>query len=228
MAGERILLIEDDPLVRGAITNALAKRGYSVSSAATVHDAKALLASESYDAAILDRRLPDGDAAALLRARRVSGDSTPFIILSGLGSEQDVLDGYAASCDLYLRKPIGANELSAHLSALLRRRVPGQVVLGPLVLDPAAGRVTLPDGSSERLGRTEVAFLLRVGRAPGEMIARDDLVATVWGDEKPDSNALDALAFRLRKKLGALSWVLETIRGEGYRFRETPPTGASS
>ncbi len=224
MVGARILIVEDDDLLRGTLERALQRRGYSIASATTANQARVMLDESTFDAAILDRVLPDGDATALCSARRRSGDATPFVIFSGLGTEQDVLAGYAASADLYLRKPMGTDELSAHLVALLKRQPRRLLAIGPLTLDLVRGHLVLPDGSRRRLAPQEAAFLGGIGGELGQVVSRDALMQLVWGGEEPDSNGLDVLACRIRRKLAGHAWMLETVRGGGYRFRPARPS----
>jgi DNA-binding response OmpR family regulator len=216
------LLVDDDPLLLASLERTFVRRGYAVASAATVAEAGTRLSSERFDAAILDRVLPDGDAAALCQARRESGDATPFILFSGLGTEQDILEGYEASVDLYLRKPMSPEELSAHIMALLKRRPASHLSAGPLTIDVPGGELQFPSGERQRLARQEISFLVGLTTHASQTITRDELVTLVWGTEEPDSNGLDVIASRIRKKLGGYSWMLQTVRGRGFRLRTEP------
>jgi len=214
-----LLLVEDDTFVRASLSRALKSIGFAVDSASSLRDARSTLVARGFDVVVVDRGLPDGDGAELCAEFANRDGSAAFVILSGRDSEPEVLEGYAAAADLYLRKPMGGQELAAHVTALLKRRPSVRARIGPVTVDAARHQLILPDGRVKRLARQEVTFLMQLADHPGHVVARDALIDAIWGAAEPDSNGLDVLVFRVRRKLRTQSWLIETVRGNGYRLR---------
>jgi DNA-binding response OmpR family regulator len=106
----------------------------------------------------------------------------------------------------------------------LVRSKPSHLRVGPLMLDRTRERLVFPDGSASRLSHQEALLLGLLATSLGRTVHRDVLVSTIWGDEQPETNAIDVLAFRIRRKLGAHARMLKTVRGAGLRV-ELDETG---
>jgi len=226
-----ILLVEDAPELAGVIQRELEAAGYRVYHAAEGPAALKLHAERKPDLVILDWMLPGLDGLAVLRRLRQSA-ATPVLMLTARAEETDRVLGLEVGADDYLTKPFGMRELLARVRAMLRRveliqdtlqadRTPAEIPLqyGPLRLDPAGHQATLA-GRPLDLTRTEFQLLQLLVRHPGRVFSRDYLLDTVWGQDYLEGDrAVDNAIHRLRKKLGPLNQVLETVWGVGYRWQ---------
>ena len=219
----RVLLAEDDAGLAHRLAAALTEAGYAVDHAADGVDAEFRGQTESYDAAVLDIGLPGMDGLAVLDAWRGNGVRLPVIVLTARGRWHDKLAGFDAGADDYLVKPFATAELVLRLRALIRRsggHAHPQLVRGALALDDNAGRFTLR-GEPLALTAQEhriLAYLMHRGDA---VVSRGELGEHVYEQGiDPDSNALDVLIGRLRRKIGAPRLVTE--RGKGFRLVELP------
>jgi two-component system OmpR family response regulator len=215
----RVLLVEDDVELANRLGAALGEAGYAVDHAADGVDAEFRGQTEPYDAAVLDLGLPGMDGLAVLDAWRGNGRRLPVIVLTARGRWHDKLAGFDAGADDYLVKPFSTEELVLRLRALIRRsggHAHPQLVRGALALDDNAGRFSL---AGEPLALTAqehriLAYLMHRGDA---VVSRGELGEHVYDDGlDPDSNAIDVLIGRLRRKIGAARLVTE--RGKGFRL----------
>ena len=219
----RVLLAEDDAGLAHRLAAALTEAGYAVDHAADGVDAEFRGQTESYDAAVLDIGLPGMDGLAVLDAWRGNGVRLPVIVLTARGRWHDKLAGFDAGADDYLVKPFATEELVLRLRALIRRsggHAHPQLVRGALALDDNAGRFTLR-GEPLALTAQEhriLAYLMHRGDA---VVSRGELGEHVYEQGiDPDSNALDVLIGRIRRKIGAARLVTE--RGKGFRLVDVP------
>ncbi|MHC2630211.1 two-component system OmpR family response regulator [Bradyrhizobium liaoningense] len=180
--------------------------------------------TEDYGAIVLDLGLPGMDGLAVLKRWRANGRSMPVLILTARGSWAERVDGIDAGADDYLPKPFRMEELLARLRSIVRRsagHASPRIVAGDVELDERQMKVTLR-GVPVALSPLEyrlIAFLLR---HRGRVVSQQELEENVYGhDEDHESNALEVLVGRVRKKLGAD--LIETRRGFGYLVPETPP-----
>jgi two-component system OmpR family response regulator len=213
----RVLIVEDEPRISADIKAALGEAGYTCDVAADGEDAWFRGDTEPYDLAILDLGLPKLDGLAVLKRWRAAGKTTPVLILTARGAWPERVEGIDAGADDYLTKPFRMEELVARARALIRRSAGhANAVLeaGGLTLDTrqmrvACGGVNVPVSPLEyRL----VAYLMH---HRGRVISAGEIIEHLYGDEDSrESNALEALVMRLRKKLGGN--VIETRRGFGY------------
>jgi len=217
--GVKVLLVEDDAVLRDDLGRWLRRQAFAVDEADTLRDALDFLCSSEFDCLVLDRMLPDGDSLDMLVERRTAGDMTPALFLS---CERTAIDdrvaGLNAGGDSYLVKPAGRKEFLAHVHALCRRAArpcPPVYEVGPLVVDTARHRVTY-EGAEVTLKAREFSLLALLASRAGEVVEKIELVERCWGErEWPTSNTVDVHIGRLRQKLGS-SLVIETIRGVGY------------
>src|SRR5262245_9850740 len=216
----RILLLEDDQETAEAVAKGLVQEGHEVSPARDVAAARALTASQGFDAAVLDLMVPDGSGYEVLEELRAREPRVPVLVLTARGAVEDRVAGLDRGADDYLVKPFSFAELAARVRALSRRRQPEatRLTLGPLELDLL--RRTAHVGES-RLELTQTEFLLLAAllRANGAAVTRRDLLSEVWGLRfDPGTNVVDVHVNRLRRKLedAGLPAAIQTVRGQGY------------
>ncbi|GIJ27837.1 DNA-binding response regulator [Micromonospora qiuiae] len=218
-AGVRILLVEDDRRVAGALLSALARRGYEVEHAAT---AAAALSAAPCDLVLLDLTLPDGDGTDLCRELRRRSNQLGIIAVTARGEERDRVLGLRLGADDYVVKPFSMVELQARIEAVLRRaaQAPPErnlIEVGAVRVDVAARTVTVADRPVS-LTRKEFDVLLSLARQPGVAVPRDRILLDAWGTTFADRHTVEVHVGSLRSKLGDPRLV-ETVRGVGYRLR---------
>jgi len=225
-AGERVLVVDDEPDITALVAYHLAKAGFRVSTAATGPDALRAVHEECPSLIVLDRMLPGmtGDEVlASLRADQ-SVHEIPVLMLTARREEADRVRGLALGADDYLTKPFSTQELVLRVGAILRRaRIAATstdvVTVGPLVIDRAHHRVSVA-GRPIDLTATEFKLLLTLAMRRGRVQSRAQLLEDVW-EAAPDvqTRTVDMHVQRLRAKLGTDPELIETIRGFGYRLR---------
>lgn len=221
----RILVIEDETEVAAYLSKGLREHGYAVDVA---HDGKEglyLALSESFDAMIVDRMLPNVDGLSIVRSVRQASIQTPVLILSALGQVDDRVAGLREGGDDYLVKPFAFSELVARLDALRRRQTPSgeqtRLVVGDLEMDLLARSVRRA-GQPIDLKPREFALLEYLMRHAGQVITRTMLLEHVWDYHfDPQTNVIDVHISRLRQKIdrGFDHELLQTVRGAGYTLR---------
>ncbi|MCB1666040.1 MAG: response regulator transcription factor [Pseudomonadales bacterium] len=223
----RLLVVEDQSLLRQTLVQGLNKSGYVVDDAA---DGKAGLyygTEFDYDAAIIDLGLPLLDGISLIREIRAKGKTFPILILTARGDWQDKVEGLDAGADDYVVKPFRIEEILARLNALLRRAAgfaKPLIEFGPISLDITGKRVSL-HGQPQDLTAYEYKLLEYLMLHPGQVISKTELTEHLYAqDYDRDSNVLEVFIRRLRQKLDPDETLkpIETVRGQGYRFRDTP------
>lgn len=213
----RLLLVEDDPRLRAEVGDLLRASGYVVETAADGETAWFLGDTEDYAAIILDLGLPRLDGLTVLKRWREAGRRLPVLVLTARGGWMERVEGIDAGADDYLPKPFRPEELLARLRALLRRAA-GQgssvTPVGDLVLDERQMRVTR-HGVPLNLAPLEYRAFVHLVRHRGRVVSQLELTEQVYGqDWEKDSNVIEVLIGRLRRKLGVD--VIETRRGFGY------------
>ena len=215
----RVLVVEDDDVLRGQLVATLEAAGYAVDSADNGVDAQHLGTTGSYDAVLLDLGLPRLDGLSVLRNWRAAGRGMPVLILTARDSWHEKVAGIDAGADDYLAKPFHIEELLARLRALIRRaggHASAELVCGPLCLDTRNGRASVA-GQVLVLTSHEYRVLAYLMHHRGEVVSRGDLVEHIYAqDFDRDSNTIEVFIARLRKKLPP--GLIETIRGLGYRL----------
>jgi len=220
-----VLVVEDDALVRSALLRALTDDGFAASSAATGLAGLQAVIDHRPDVVILDLGLPDIDGVDLLKMLRAIS-RVPVIVVTARDAEGEIVSVLDAGADDYLVKPFGGSQLGARVRAVLRRtpdpaRRRPPVVVGDLVLDPAARTVRL-DGAPVELSPLEFDLLHYLAQRSGEVVSRRELLAEVW--HLPYSHAdktVDVHLSWLRRKLGesaAAPRYIVTVRGVGIRL----------
>ena len=217
----RILLVEDDTALAEGIAKALRTENFAVDIAANGEDGAHLGDTGSYDVAVLDLGLPIKSGITVLEEWRAAGRALPVLILTARDGWSEKVAGFRAGADDYLTKPFRVEELVMRLRALVRRatgHAAARIVCGPVTFDAQTGQVEL-DGLPLRLTALEWRVLSTLMLRKGVVVDRLDLLDHVYeGDADPDSNSLEVIVGRLRKKIGAA--LIETVRGRGYRVVE--------
>jgi two-component system response regulator PhoP len=219
----RLLVIEDESLLREQLEQGLSKQGYVVD---TAEDGKVGLyyATEyEYDAAIIDLGLPEIDGISLIKQTRSSGKKFPILILTARGDWQDKVAGLDAGADDYVVKPFQLEEILARLNALLRRAAgfaTSVLEFDSINLDIAAKRLTV-SGENVDLTAYEYKMLEYLMMNPDKVVSKTELTEHLYAqDYDRDSNVLEVFVRRLRQKLDPAQTLkpIETVRGQGYRF----------
>ena len=219
----RLLLIEDDAVLRLGLKRQLEADGYRVDQAADGEDGLFQAREYPLDLAIVDLGLPKINGLTVVQTLREQGRTLPILILTARGSWQDKVRGLEAGADDYLVKPFEYPELAARVKALLRRSLKAAsdtLTLGALTIDFSAQVVRLGE---ERLELTafEYRVLEYLVRERARVVSKQELSDYLYPhDEDRDSNVLEVLVGRLRRKIdpdGSLA-PIETRRGRGYRF----------
>lgn len=220
----KALIVEDDEKVARFIARVLGEEGFITDLCVSGADAVRQAGTLSYDVILLDWMLPDLDGLAVCRELRRGGSVTPIIMLTARGELRERVLGLEAGADDYIVKPFEIDELLARIQALLRRTHGfGRIRVGELEIDRLARQVTLA-GQVLELTSREFALLLFMARQVEHVVGRSELLSQVWSTTfDPGSNLIDVHISRLREKLGAHAWMIDTVRGKGYRLRENPP-----
>jgi DNA-binding response OmpR family regulator len=213
----RVLLVEDDRMIGESLREALRQQGFAVDWVRDGRAADTVLASERFDAVLLDLGLPQRSGLDVLRALRARGDATPVIVLTARDALSDKVSGLDAGADDYLIKPFELDELLARLRAVARRqagRASSVLEVADLKLDPATREVSR-GGRAVLLSAREFALLQALLERPGAILSRAQLEDRLYGwGEELESNAISVFVHQLRKKLG--DDLLHTVRGVGY------------
>lgn len=219
----RVLVVEDDAELAMRVTRALESESFIAETAADGERADFLGATERYDAAVLDLGLPKLDGIGVLQRWRELGARFPVLVLTARERWHDKLAAFNAGADDYLVKPFEMPELVVRIKALIRRsagHAEPNLSCGPLVLDTHAGRF-LMDGEPLALTAQEHRILAYLMHHKGRVISRTELIEHVYDrDLDHDSNVIDVLIGRIRKKLDAE--LIYTQRGLGFRLDERP------
>ncbi len=216
----KVLIVEDEESIARVLARSLRQRGYVTDICANGADAVRQAGAIAYEAILLDWVLPDIDGLSVCRAIRRAGSTAPILMLTGRGELSERVLGLEAGADDYLIKPFAIDELVARLRAVMRRTQGfGRLAFGPLEIDRLQRQVTLKERLLELTSR-EYALLLFLAGQPDQPVSRADIFAHVWASSAdPGSNLVDVHISRLRDKFGDLAWMIDTVRGKGYRLR---------
>ncbi len=223
----RVLLVEDDHIVRGALMRSLTDRGHTVFAVGTALEALRRVAAEAPDLVVLDLGLPDLDGADALRMLRGIAD-TPIIIATARDDEAEIVRLLKAGADDYMVKPFTSAHLDARVTSVLRRSArsardqPLAVIeAGALNIDLAQRQASL-DGQPLTLTRKEFDLLAYLASRPGRVVTRRELLEEVWRQPSVgEDQTIDVHLYWLRRKLGETASspkYLHTVRGVGFRF----------
>lgn len=216
----RLLLVEDDDLLRSSLQDSLSQAGFAVDATGSAVTAEQLGLQEDYRLIVLDIGLPDGDGLQLLARWRDAGRDLPILLLTARDRWQDKVNGLKAGADDYLTKPFHPEELLARLQALLRRsegRSHTQIQAGNYLLDEERQRVRTPDGQWHPLTGTEFRLLRCLMSRPNRLHPKEALLEQLYNlDAEPTLNTIETYIRRLRLLIGRDA--IKTQRGQGYVF----------
>ncbi|WP_417515635.1 phosphate regulon transcriptional regulator PhoB [Marinobacter sp.] len=228
MSGKTVLVVDDEPAIREMILVALEMADYECMEAADAREAHALIIDKQPDIILLDWMLPGTTGIEL--ARRLKKDETtadiPIIMLTAKVEEDNKIRGLEVGADDYITKPFSPRELVARLKAVLRRATPpgidSPIEVNGLTLDPASHRVTANEVSLN-IGPTEYRLLQFFMTHQERVYTRSQLLDQVWGGNVyVEERTVDVHIRRLRKALGDHDYLIQTVRGAGYRFSIQP------
>ena len=216
----RVLIIEDEARLARLLADALLQAGFAADMSGRLADAFALVTTENFDALIVDRALPDGDALDLVAALRRDGRDIPILMLTARDAIEDRVAGLELGADDYLIKPFAMAELVARVRALVRR--PGAVfgrieTIGNLAFD-FASRAAIVAGRPLPLPRHELAVLEQLVLSVRSVVTKEALIDKAYGLDVPESNAIPVHVHHLRRRLESAQATvrIHTFRGLGY------------
>jgi two-component system OmpR family response regulator len=224
----RILIVEDEAAIAGAVKAALTTDGHAVDAVGDGRHALDWAEAYAYDLVILDVILPGLDGFAACSALRDRGYPAAILMLTALDDVRDRITGLDRGADDYLAKPFSMDELRARVRALGRRRLEDRaprIQVGDLELDPATQAVWRA-GHDVRLTAREFALLELLARHPGQIFGQERIIEALWGaDFTAESNIVEVYIRSLRRKVddGRRDGLIETVRGSGYRLRASRP-----
>ncbi len=225
----RVLIVEDQARAAQELKSGLALAGFEVQAAATAKAALPLAGEGLFDALVVDVMLPGQSGLDLVRTLRAAGNTVPAIFLSARGSLEDRLLGLEAGGDDYLAKPYSILEVVARLRSIVRRgqpvQAPSRIQVADLVWD-RVHRSIQRSGHRIDLTPKEYALMALLLENAGQVVARSQLVKTVWGLEGAvDANAVDVQILRLRRKVDDPFPVklIHTLRGVGLVLEPREP-----
>ncbi len=229
MAGETLLLVEDNDAVALGLKYGLEQQGYNVIRVDTVKTAREQARLPLFDLVILDIRLPDGSGFDLCRELRIAGLRQPIIMLTARDDTVDKVIGLEMGADDYVTKPFELQEFMARIRALLRRSYGNlaleesqQFNIGDLSIHLDTQRV-FRQGGEVHLTPIEFKLLVFLAQHPDQIVGRDALYKALWGyeDPKSENRTLDVHVRNLRQKIEpdpAHPRIISTVRGAGYRI----------
>ncbi len=228
-ASLRILVVDDEPAMVGAVSALVGSAGHQVITAYDGDSALRRFAEENPDLVLLDLAMPRRDGVDVCRVIRRSSQ-VPIIVLTGEADELAKVEALDAGADDYVTKPFGRQELLARIRAVMRRHESRPAALGPADIERRVGKLVLDRGrfiasvnnSPLPLTRTEFALLAALVEAHGRVVRHEGLLAAGWPTEvDPDPQWLKPHLARLRTKLAAVGAPLpSSVRGVGYRLDE--------
>ena len=223
---DHILVVEDEARIRDIVRDYFTAHGLDCDLARDGEEALDLLRDHDYDAMLLDVLMPNLDGFSVCRAVRAKS-RMPILFLTALGSEEDVLQGYALGADDYVVKPFSPKELIARVKAVLKRVNGGEPEKNEepyqykdLVVNPMSYEVTIA-GKKLSLTPKEFELLVCFIKNKGSVMTREQLLDQIWGyDFYGDSRTVDTHVKMLRNNLGEYRELIKTVWGVGYRYDE--------
>lgn len=218
-----IYLVEDDDNIRKLVCYALSKEGFEVQGHSSPKEFWQGMDAELPALILLDIMLPEEDGLSILKKLKnhARTEHIPVIMLTARGSEFDKVTGLDMGADDYVAKPFGTMELISRVRAVLRRfeRTQEQKIyeIGELHVEPAKHIITV-SGKAVSLSYKEYLLLLVLLEAEGDVVGRDRLLTSVWGEYYAESRTLDVHIRKLRIKLGDAGRMIQTVKGIGYKL----------
>lgn len=219
----KLLIAEDDVSLRHITSAFFINNGFEVDEASDGIEACGLIRKNHYDVIILDIMMPGKDGIEVCRFIRDSYD-VPVIFLTALGTESDIIDGYAVGADEYVTKPFSTKLLLAKVNALIKRYrgllvKDGRIIIDELVIEPFK-RVVSVDGKRLDISPREYELLMYFVENKEHVLSRDQILDAVWGQDFIGyDRAVDTYVKKLRQTLGPASRHIETVIKSGYIWR---------
>lgn len=226
-SGDAILVVEDEPSIRDGLCDILAHHGHRPTGVGSGSDGLAEALNGGYSLVLLDVMLPGLSGFDVCRRLRAQRPQQAIVLLTALGREDDILEGFRCGADDYVTKPFSVAQLVARIDALLRRvagiadHAAAPFAIGDWNIDPAARTAACGNGGRCELTAREVALLALLHAERGRIVSRRRLLIEVWGmapNADLQTRTVDMHVAKLRKKLSAAAIALATVRGEGYRY----------
>jgi DNA-binding response OmpR family regulator len=221
-----ILFVEDEAKIANFVQAGLKEQGFVVDYCDNGDEGYTRALDNEYDALVLDIMVPGKDGLSILKNLRRKGQNVPIILLTARNELDDRLEGLNLGADDYIAKPFFVEELVARIHAVVRRSAGDRqnlVCVGPIKLDRITREATCNQHIVELTTR-EFNLLEYLMRSPGRVFTRTQILEHIWGyDFNPNTNVVDVCVQRIRKKIdsiGGVGWI-ESIRGVGYRFRQS-------
>jgi two-component system alkaline phosphatase synthesis response regulator PhoP len=230
MAKEKILVVDDEEDILELVRYNLSREGYRVTGTLTGEEALRKVRSDAFDLIVLDLMLPGMDGLAFTKTLKNDPRlrNIPIIMLTAKGEESDIVAGLELGADDYITKPFSPKVMIARVRTALRRHTEEPedemaiVKIYDLEINPGR-RSVMAKGDSIDLTYTEFQVLLLLAKRPGWVFTRSHIVDSIRGNDYPVTDrSVDVQIVGLRKKLGVFGKYIETVRGVGYRFKETP------
>ena len=222
-----ILVVEDEPGIRLGLRDFLDFHDFKVTEAVDGFEAQECVAGQGYDLILLDLMLPGVSGEELCRQWRQQGVTTPIIMVTAKGRQQEKVSGLNLGADDYITKPFSLDELLARIQAVLRRTQPERSVgqtfeFGPWRVDVAELKIK-SDNSIVDISQREAQIMQFFAAQPNQVISRDELYKTVWGETISElgTRTVDMHIAKLRGKIEPTSsdpQIIKTIRGAGYKY----------
>jgi two-component system, OmpR family, alkaline phosphatase synthesis response regulator PhoP len=229
MARAHIFVVDDEPDILELVHYNLTQHGYDVSCSLSGEEGLVQMRSRPPDLLLLDVMLPGMDGLEVCKALKQHSRTAdmPIIMLTARSEEADIVAGLELGADDYLTKPFSTRVLLARIKAVLRRHYTAtpteteELIRGDLVIRPGRYEV-LAMGQLVQLTRTEFRILHLLARRPGWVFTRNQIIEAAQGDDTSvTARSVDVHMVSLRRKLGSYGEVVETIRGVGYRFKDS-------
>ena len=213
----KILIVEDDALIRSGLTQLLTEEGYTVDAFGNGEEGLYQASEWEYDLVILDIMLPELNGWEITRKLREKQKRIPILMLTALSETDDVVTGLDLGADDFMTKPYNERELLARVRSLARRgkgNVSDEILLGPVTVSTVGQTVRL-NGEEVSLTATEYRIVEHLALRAGQVVSHSQILDLVTGDgDEPDSNIIDVHVYRIRRKLGKN--FLQNRRGLGY------------
>ena len=230
MSASKILVVEDEPKIQGALVDFLEFHGYEAATASDGLEAQRRVRENRYDLVLLDLMLPKISGEQLCQQWRQEGRQVPIIMVTAKGQEAERVAGLQLGADDYVTKPFSLEELLARIEAVLRRTQPGRSVgqvfkLGPWEVDAAALRLTASKQTVE-ISKREAAMIACFAAYPNQVISREQLYQWAWGEDMTglETRTVDMHIAKLRGKIEQdveCPEIIKTVRGAGYVYEQS-------
>jgi DNA-binding response OmpR family regulator len=220
VANVKILVVEDDRKLAQFLRRMLSEVGYTADACASGADALNQARSDVYNLILLDWMIPGMDGLQVCRELRRTGSTIPIVMLTARSELGERVTALNAGVDDYVVKPFEIDEVLARVAALLRRSMGRHVlVIGKLEINRIERSVRLADHPLE-LSMKEFDLLVQLALNAGAIVSRSKLMEEVWSTQlDTQSHLVDVGINRLRDKLADRAWMIETVRGKGYRLQ---------